>query len=88
MQQNTFEIAVKNMVCNRCIKVVKDELIKNKIVFSSVVLGNIFFETKPSEKVEEILNKVLRKEGFELVENRSSKIINQIKTVIIKNIHY
>ena len=31
---------------------------------------------------------MLRKEGFELVENRSSKIINQIKTVIIKNIHY
>ncbi|NQY28622.1 MAG: helix-turn-helix transcriptional regulator [Flavobacteriaceae bacterium] len=88
MQQNTFEIAVKNMVCNRCIKVVKDELFKNKIVFSSVVLGKIFFETKPSEKVEEILNKVLRKEGFELVENRSSKIINQIKTLIIKNIHY
>ena len=66
MRQNTIEVAVKNMVCNRCIKVVKEELIKNNIDFQRVDLGKIYFDRLPIEKGT--LKNILKKEGFELVE--------------------
>lgn len=88
MKQNTIEIAVKNMVCNRCIKVVRDELLKNKIDFVHVDLGNIYRSEILLEKEKELLIKILKAEGFELVEDKDSKVINQVKTVIITDIHY
>ncbi|PHR69775.1 MAG: AraC family transcriptional regulator [Lutibacter sp.] len=83
-----MELVVKNMVCNRCIKVVNDELLKNKIGFVHVDLGKIYFDMMPSEKEKIVLNTLLKKEGFELVEDREAKIINQIKIVIIEHIHH
>ena len=75
------------MVCNRCIKVVTQELIKNEIDFIRVDLGVIFFDTELSINAKEKLNKLLKKEEFEIVENYNSKITNQIKLLIIDLIH-
>lgn len=88
MKQKNNEIAVKNMVCNRCIKVVREELINNEIDFVHVDLGTIYFNDVISEKKRETLTRLLKKEGFELVEDREAKIVNQIKALIIENIHY
>ncbi len=88
MTQDKIELVVKNMVCSRCIKVVNDELLKNKINFIYVDLGKIYFDMMPSEKEKTVLKILLKKEGFELVEDREAKIINQIKTVIIEHIHH
>ena len=76
------------MVCNRCIKVVRENLMKFNIDFVRVDLGKIYFDTLVSEKEKETLNNILKQEGFELVEDREAKIINQIKTVTIENIHH
>jgi len=88
MEQNSIEIAVKNMVCNRCIKVVKEELTKNSINFSHVDLGSIHFNHTPTSEARKNLKQILKKEGFELVEDQEAKIINQIKALIINHIHH
>ena len=83
-----MEIAVKNMVCNRCIKVIKDELIKNKIDFNYVDLGTIYFDKEISEEEKEKLKLILEKEGFELVEDKEAIIVKKIKIIIVQLIHY
>jgi len=88
MKQKSIEITVKNMVCNRCIKVVREELIKSNIDFTHVDLGTIYFNHPISEKEQAMLTHALEKEGFALVEDKESKIINRIKALIIENIHY
>lgn len=76
------------MVCNRCIKVVTDELVKNKIAFNHVDLGTIYFDHEISEPEKEQLKGILEKEGFELVEDREAIIVKKIKTLIVQLIHY
>jgi len=88
MKQKNIEIAVKNMVCNRCIKVVREELTKKNIDYTHVDLGTIYFNHLISEKEKEILKRTLEKEGFTLVEDQEAKVINQIKSLIIENIHH
>lgn len=85
--QNNIEIAVKNMVCNRCIKVVKEELTKNNIDFTHVDLGKIFIGNPLSAQENKLLKQILNKEGFELVEDKEAIIVNKIKALVIKNIH-
>lgn len=41
------------MVYNRCIKVVKDELVKNHIDFNHVDLRTIYFDQEIQEKEKE-----------------------------------
>jgi len=88
MIQSNIKIVVKNMVCNRCIKVVKEELIKNNIDYTHVDLGTIYFNHSISEKEKTILKHSLEKEGFALVEDQEIKTINHIKGLIIENIHH
>jgi AraC-like DNA-binding protein len=87
MEQKNI-VSVKNMVCDRCIKVVKDELIKNNIMFNFIELGKIHFETSPSKNQLLTLKTIVEKEGFEIVEESDLKIVNQIKTLIIQNIFH
>ncbi|MBE9467320.1 MAG: helix-turn-helix transcriptional regulator [Bacteroidetes bacterium] len=79
---------IKNMVCNRCIKVVKEEFEKLGIKIEEIELGKV----KVPEKLEnnQLLNirEVLNRNGFELIDDKKSKIIDRIKTLIIERIHH
>jgi len=76
------------MVCKRCIKVLKDEFEKLQIEIQSIELGKIRVAAPLSaEKLAEIQN-VLTENGFELIDDKKSQLIDQIKTLIIEAIHY
>lgn len=75
------------MVCNRCIKVVKDELSAKNIDFLDVELGNIYFENQISDATKNKISILLEKEGFELLEDREAKIISEIKSLVIEHNH-
>jgi len=85
---NKFELTVKNMVCNRCIKVVSEELRTNKFNFKSIELGKIVFNEELSEQDILKIDAILKKEGFELLQNKETKIVNEVKSLIINSIHY
>ena len=86
--KNSSILIVKNMVCDRCIKVVKEELLINEIKFERVELGEIHFNEILTKDAMNKLKSILEKEGFEIVESYDFKIINQIKTLIIENIFH
>ncbi len=79
---------IKNMVCHRCIKVVKDELTKLGYEVSNITLGEAII--KSSEKSPNIteIKKVLVDNGFDLVDDKNSKLIEKIKVLIINKIHH
>ena len=75
------------MVCARCIKVVKEELEKLGLTVLKIDLGEV--QLKNHLNKEEIISvkKRLEENGFELLEDKKKKIIEQIKTIIIDKIH-
>ena len=76
------------MVCNRCIKVVKEELSNLGYQIRTIELGEVTLKEGLLGKDIELISQVLTHNGFELIDDRKSKIINRIKTLIIEFIHY
>ena len=76
------------MVCNRCKMVVKDELIKFGLHPKSVELGEIVIQEELDTKKKDQLNKILQPFGFELIDDKKSKLIEKIKNTIVELVHY
>lgn len=76
------------MVSLRCKMVVKDELAKLGLHFVVVDLGFVQITEEISEEDRECLRINLLKSGLEMMEDKRSILIEQIKGVIIEMIHY
>ncbi len=81
-------IYIKNMVCNRCIRVVKEDLEKLGIGVESIELGKAELNGELSEVEFMQVEKVLLSSGFELINDRQRQIIEQVKTIIIEHVHH
>jgi len=76
------------MVCNRCIKVVKDEFEKLNLEIEAIELGKVSISSQLNDsKLSEIKN-VLGENGFELIDDKKSKLIDRIKTLVIEITYY
>jgi len=82
------KLFIKNMVCNRCIMAVESELNKLNLKPVSVILGEAIVETEPDPVTLEKLRQDLQEVGFELIDDKKSRLVEQIKTEIISYIHY
>jgi len=81
-----MKIAVKNMVCNRCIAAVESIFEDLGIKINQISLGEVETENEISDKQIETLNVKLKSTGFEILEDSSKKQIEKIKTLIIQKI--
>lgn len=77
---------IKNMVCNRCILVVRQELEKLHLQINNISLGEAELAKVPTIKQIQQLNEALEKLGFELLDNQKQKQIEQIKNLLIKKV--
>ena len=84
-KQNILHI--KNMVCNRCIKVVKEELEKLGLDVKNITLGEVELSTYLNKELQKKVQKVLEENGFELIVDRRIKIIEDIKKLVIETIY-
>lgn len=80
----TFTLHIKNMVCGRCIKSVAGILSELNIPYTKVLLGEVLLSNPVDDAVKEILNEKFKAEGFEIIDDRKSQIISQIKKVIVE----
>ena len=76
------------MVCIRCKMVVKDELTKLGIQYTTVELGEAEVRETPSEIQYAQIRTALLKSGLELMDDKKSILIQKIKTIIIDLVHY
>ena len=79
---------IKNMVCNRCIKVVDEEITNLNFHIENIKLGRVELSRQPEDSELNKIKEVLQENGFELIDDKKSQLIDAIKTVIIELIHY
>lgn len=75
------------MVCNRCIMVVQNEFEKMGLNVTNIKLGEVTLETAPTDADKRKVEAKLVDLGFEIIDDRRSRIIEKIKAVIIELVH-
>lgn len=84
MPAKANHLFIKNMVCQRCIMTVENILQQKKVPFTNVSLGEVELERKLSKEESKSIEADLRKVGFELIDTRVNKIIEQIKQAVLE----
>ncbi len=79
---------IKNMVCDRCIKTVREEIGKLGFTVEHVELGLAELKEPVDTDGMEKIDQVLKENGFELLYDKKKYIADKIKTTIIEIIHY
>ncbi len=86
---STQKLYIKNMVCHRCKLVVESELKKLNLHPVAIELGEVMLpENELTDEKKEQLKKALEGVGFELMDDKRSRTIEKIKSVIINAIHH
>lgn len=75
---------VKNMVCNRCILTVESILKELAIQYQQVVIGEIHANDPVSGHQRTALQEALAKTGLQLIDDKTSSVIEKIKQLVIK----
>ena len=78
------EFWIKNMVCSRCIKVIKQELDNLNVTILSIELGKLIFKTNDEDSV--IVKKIIEillSNGFEIVQSEENMLVEKIKIILI-----
>jgi YesN/AraC family two-component response regulator len=80
-------LRIKNMVCPRCSKVVKEEL--DKLGYTTTIERLGLARVEYSENLFNMkeISKILEQNGFELLVDKNAEIIDTIKTLIIDLIY-
>ncbi len=74
---------VKNMVCDRCIKVLRDELQAKNIELLEIELGRLKLDIDETEK-KDVLVPILENNGFSLIDSPEKLLVEQVKIELIK----
>lgn len=82
-----MQLYIKNMVCDRCILAIKEQLEKAGIAYTRVNLGEVELDKEPAPEQLHDLNKGLTAIGFELLDDKKEKLVEKIKNIIISLVH-
>jgi AraC family transcriptional regulator len=79
---------IKNMVCDRCKLVVRQELEKLGLQPEKVTLGEVTLRGAVDAGVLKNLDHTLLALGFERIDDRKARLIESIKSKVIEIVHY
>jgi AraC-like DNA-binding protein len=74
---------IKNMVCDRCRMVVSDILRRHGLDPQAVALGEVTLAQPPDATVMPAVRQSLQAAGFDLLDDKRSRLISQVKAEII-----
>ena len=82
------EFWIINMVCNRCLKVIKQELQERGITILSIELGRLLVEApnKTNEEMISDVTNVLQANDFEIVQTEKEMLTERIKIILIEEL--
>lgn len=83
-----MKIYIKNMVCNRCKMVVKSELEQLGLHPLSVELGEVELSRELTETEKQTISSRFVELGFELIDDKKSRIIERVKTLVVELVHH
>jgi AraC family transcriptional regulator len=79
---------IKNMVCDRCIMVVRQQLENQNFLVSGISLGTAEVYPDPEEEQLQKIAAELKLLGFELIDKEKDKLTERIKNVVIELVHH
>lgn len=79
---------IRNMVCSRCKMVVSDLFYKAGLIPVSVELGEVEVKEQPTDSQLQSVKRSLEELGFEIIDDKKSLLIEQIKNAVITLIHH
>ncbi|CAN5242008.1 hypothetical protein BH23BAC1_BH23BAC1_12920 [soil metagenome] len=83
----TTHLYIKNMVCNRCIKVVREELEGLGLEVQKIKLGEVVVNGS-SDAINFIaLKENLDVNGFELIDDKKARLIEKVKNLVVEIVH-
>lgn len=82
-----MQLYIKNMVCDRCILVIRQQLDNAGIAYNTISLGEVVLTSDPTPEQLAALNTNLTALGFELLDDKKEKLVEKIKNAIIAIIH-
>ncbi len=94
MQKHNFNtsrtvIHIKNMVSTSCVKIVKQELERTGFIeVLSVELGEAEIQFDSQIFNLNVVNEILKRNGFELLLDTNKKLVEKIKTAVIQFVFY
>lgn len=77
------KLFIKNMVCNRCIKVIENDIRRLGIELLHIELGSIIFQETDSMQFKSI-TKVIEENGFEVLLAPEKQLVEEIKKELIE----
>lgn len=83
-----IEIPVKNMVCGRCIKSVTSIFELHGVKNFEVNLGKVILSDPLTARQEEEIRSALAAEGFEWLDDKKLKLVEEVKKEIVNLVHY
>ncbi len=78
------EVFIKNMVCDRCIKVVRNELLEAGVEVVEVELGRVVYKSHDKQQDASKLDNVLNENGFQLIESTDRILVEKVKLSLIR----
>ena len=82
MEMDHSTILIKNMVCDRCIATVQNDLQQLGLPYMDVRLGEVRLSRPLSEAERGKLSVLLESQGFQLLMDRDKQLVEQIKGII------
>jgi len=79
---------IKNMVCDRCIMVVRQQLENLGLNVGEVSLGSAEVQPEPDREQLSLIASQLKLLGFEMLDNEKDQMVEKIKNLIIEKVHY
>lgn len=76
------------MVCERCKTAVREEFLRLQLTPVDVKLGEVETAEMPAKETLIQLDHSLRKLGFEIIDDRKSRLIEKIKNIIVELVHH
>ena len=87
MPDKPVTLSIRNMVCDRCIRVVREELQRMGLSVHHVELGEAVVADGTRPVMVDTIAHMLQQNGFELIRDRRRKQIEDIRVAIIGVLH-
>jgi AraC family transcriptional regulator len=85
---NRRTIHVRNMVCNCCIYVLRNEFALDGVQMDDIRLGMVTLTIDPKKISWKKIESILEQFGFEVIQDKEKILVEQIKQAIIELVHH
>ena len=82
------ELHIKGMVCDRCRRTVERDLAQLGLEMGTVELGRVEVLNWPDTLSRDTVRNTLRTEGFDLIDDPKSNLVEQMKRLLVNEVHY